>query len=647
MNSATSAPTGWQKLIIGGLLAVIGFALALWEVWTPDTHPAAGAGVVLDRALVSGSNLPLLARAAHEEAENGPGTVVELPHRVGADGPRYLRYELAFTVAPDRAAEAWGICILRSSTLAGISLDGAPLRLKPGASLGQHFRVNPIFQSLPGPLAAGQHRLEIFTQNHPSTPSGLARIRLGPEQVIHQDCQAIEQQVRQREAGSFYLMSFIGALTLSAALVLRNRSTLYIGLIAATWLVSRYLLNSEHLVSQHPFWTWLLYLLRPLVVLPVALYCLDASERLNVRNLKRLMAFFAAGYLAFLFTPMDHWNDWLLLFGLACIVLLLGVSALMVRHTMRQPGYAATGLAAALGYGLLANATELMRGAGLLDWAQPSVTHWTIPALCVGLGVQLLENMYKHVQLEQAMSRQLRHEVEQQRLVLESEFRKAKVKNERIAVFEERKRIMREMHDGLGSQLVSASALLRHPQPDMGAVSDLLDSAIQEMRIFLDVLSTPHDGAPGQPGRSLNVLLAKLRHHIEPLLRSRNIDLQWDVDELPDELLPSDRARINLLRLLQEAVLNAVKHAQASTLAIRSTTHGHRFVIEVRDNGVGMVSRPTPGAARQGYGLAHMRKRASLIGAELAIEDAAPGTSVCIALTGGPGPAAILLPDET
>ena len=97
------------------------------------------------------------------------------------------------------------------------------------------------------------------------------------------------------------------------------------------------------------------------------------------------------------------------------------------------------------------------------------------------------------------------------------------------------------------------------------------------------------------------------------------------------DLEPSDAG--HLLRILQEAVGNAMRHANAERVTLSADRDGSGAVLCVADDGSG-------GAAtrRGGRGLANMHRRARELGGELAIESDAEGTRVVLRLPGRRGP---------
>jgi PAS domain S-box-containing protein len=197
-----------------------------------------------------------------------------------------------------------------------------------------------------------------------------------------------------------------------------------------------------------------------------------------------------------------------------------------------------------------------------------------------------------------------------------AEAERLRLGNERMLLLE-RERMMREMHDGLGGQLVSTIAMLERNRWTRSEVSESLRRALDDMRIVIDSLDpTTTD---------LTTSLGKLRARLEPLLRRNGIGLRWQIDEVPglDDYPPEQT--LHFLRIIQEAVTNAMRHAKPSEVSIRaSAARGEMLLIEIRDNGSGFL----PDSVQGGRGIQHMMSRANALGAELRFERENPGTLV-------------------
>jgi two-component system NarL family sensor kinase len=84
------------------------------------------------------------------------------------------------------------------------------------------------------------------------------------------------------------------------------------------------------------------------------------------------------------------------------------------------------------------------------------------------------------------------------------------------------------------------------------------------------------------------------------------------------------------VRIVQEAVNNAVRHASAKTITVRARPNGATVELSVLDDGAGF--EPRPGAPRAGRGLNAMRSRAAKLGGELAVQSDKKGTRVLLTL---------------
>jgi signal transduction histidine kinase len=103
--------------------------------------------------------------------------------------------------------------------------------------------------------------------------------------------------------------------------------------------------------------------------------------------------------------------------------------------------------------------------------------------------------------------------------------------------------------------------------------------------------------------------------------------MQWLVSDLPPLDHFGPEMSLQAMRIVQEAITNAVKHAEAQTITVETgeaPEHGHSGVfVEIRDDGRGL-SDPV----RPGRGLANMRRRAERLGGLVRVESNGQGTVV-------------------
>lgn len=248
--------------------------------------------------------------------------------------------------------------------------------------------------------------------------------------------------------------------------------------------------------------------------------------------------------------------------------------------------------------------------------------------LMLTLGWVLLQRTTASVREVGRLNATLAQTVARREGELRTAFNQLRESERQRAVEHERRRLMRDMHDGLGSQLVQTLNAVRTQGQGMDhqVIEGMLYHALEELRITLDSLE-PMDG-------DLPTILGTLRQRIAPALEAAGIELDWQVQEVPEVPSLDARGVMHLFRCIQEVFANVVKHAQATRVTVRTWAQDGRVCLSVADNGRGFL---TVGAgASGGRGLNNIRVRAEKIGAEVAFQDAAPGTLVVLAFALGP-----------
>ncbi|MFZ0796440.1 MAG: PAS domain-containing protein [Terriglobales bacterium] len=206
---------------------------------------------------------------------------------------------------------------------------------------------------------------------------------------------------------------------------------------------------------------------------------------------------------------------------------------------------------------------------------------------------------------------------------------------------EERRRIARDLHDGLGQDLAVAKIVLDRVFKQSSAesdkqacieASDIIDRAIQQVRSLSHLLHPPLLDEVG--------LLSALRWYLEGLSERSGIETFLDVQ-------PSDFPRLTLeletavFRIIQEALTNVFRHSEARKVWIGLTQREGATVITVRDDGKGIgkkIAELQPDSV--GIGISGMKQRAKEFGGELRLTNTQPGTLVELVIPSViPGPA--------
>jgi signal transduction histidine kinase len=186
----------------------------------------------------------------------------------------------------------------------------------------------------------------------------------------------------------------------------------------------------------------------------------------------------------------------------------------------------------------------------------------------------------------------------------------------------ERGRIMRDVHDGIGSQLLGLLVQARGGAVKPEAMTIGLQAAIDDLYLVVDSL----DGIDG----TLETALGTFRTRIEPKCAAAGIDIVWRIEDVGPSKAQGPAAVLQIYRILQEALSNALRHGKPNRVVfeLKRDEANNAIALSLNDNGTGFDV-----AARQtGRGLINMRKRAASIAAQLGVTSGATGTCVKLLL---------------
>ncbi|HEV7866818.1 MAG TPA: sensor histidine kinase, partial [Chthoniobacteraceae bacterium] len=190
---------------------------------------------------------------------------------------------------------------------------------------------------------------------------------------------------------------------------------------------------------------------------------------------------------------------------------------------------------------------------------------------------------------------------------------------------QERRRLARELHDATAQTLaalcMNLSALARNESATDRArrlIADsleLAEQATKELRSTAYLLHPPLLDESGLP--------AALRWFVEGLATRSNLKVELDLSPTIKRL--TQEMETTFFRVLQESLMNVVRHSGSETATIRLHEDGEWITLEVRDRGRGFIP-----SRREvfGVGIAGMRERLSQLGGVLLIEPNDPGTAI-------------------
>jgi signal transduction histidine kinase len=194
-------------------------------------------------------------------------------------------------------------------------------------------------------------------------------------------------------------------------------------------------------------------------------------------------------------------------------------------------------------------------------------------------------------------------------------------------LLEERGRLAREVHDGLAQDLWTARL-------KQGRLAGMLEDG-EARELAVEVMETIDTGIADarqavmamRAGSTDGPLLEVVQRYVDDFADRFAIEADFGaIGAVPE--LPA-RTQAELLRIVQEALNNVRKHADATVVRVRATSENGTFRLVVTDNGRGFE----PSRTSDGFGLAGMRERADLIGALLEVASAPrDGTRVAVSL---------------
>jgi signal transduction histidine kinase len=569
----------------------------------------------------------LVSDAATPPADLASAPLRRLPLNRAADQTSALWLAIPLPAAGDRSES------LALSYRPGLTafLDGRPLAAGPGdaSGTGERFVLGNqrwVLELLPG-LHRQQPAQTLQLRLAAPGPSGasLEAPLLGPPAAV----QALDSGRRHWQL--LRAATALGGVLVAAflALVARTRrdepiyalSALHVALLAL--LLSPYVLVEQPLPS--PWWRMLLDAgdLGAKLLLVVICARLAYAWTPPLRRLLWIVAVvglpldLAAAALGWPWSRFDHaWPWW----ALGSRALLFALAWGLALRALRDRGTPATwGTALLVGFSAATWAwvslSVLVLGRPVVDANALAHAGWV-----AWVALLLLRHFNDGARRERQLRERLSLELEQRRRELETVFAAhAQAERERAAS-EQRRRLLQDLHDGLGARLLSVR--LRAPELDAAALAEALDDCLLEMRLSVDTLA--------QDDGDLGVLLGSWRQRIEPVLRSAQCTMDWRVAHAPHLPCLRGGGALELVRGLQELTSNALRHGGARRLIVATEADDQAVTVWLVDDGAGMADNARPGQGRRS-----VMQRAERLGGAVSWHSPAPSQWE----TAGPGTA--------
>jgi len=603
-------------------LSLVVMASALALSLTLSAAPAAGFDTVFERATF------LAGSPAGPPPDNAPGWVeVELPDRWGQRRPDISGigwYRLHFVL--DRVPEAPIAAYIDHLSMNGeLWLNGSWIgrqgRMEP--PVAQNWN-RPLLFALPtGLLRAGDNSLEIAIYRLPDCYGALGPVRIGDASdlsLLHARSSFWRVGVaRAATVGS----GLFAAIMLAFWLGTRDPAYGAFSAVCAAIAVSNLNFHVRDILISSQLWEALVC---SAALLAAAAFWLFA-QRLAARSRgwwESGLALYGVGILALFFVDHAVFHALFEVLGLLALALCAHAALVIANHTRREDR------TSAMIYGAVGSAALVFIGHDValqLGWlSQPArfLYPWVGPLLVAGFGAGLTRRFLRSFREAEGQRDLLVVRVEEKRTELESRFAELRVLERERLLSLERERIMREMHDGVGGHLVRTLSMLEGRGASRDELASELREALADMRLVIDSLDPSAD--------DLGTKLGMLRTRLERILAPEGVELIWRTEALPALPHLGAEASLHVLRIVQEAVTNILRHAQATRLTLSAQLKTGKggtpgVAIEVSDDGIGLAA----GTVR-GRGIANMERRAELLGALLFVRALEGGSGTSVAL---------------
>lgn len=581
-----------------------------------------GNSSVLEKSDVADAPLPWAATPVLSWIENGTSPIDASAAGVVSRLPK-------FDLPPGTSAlrEPNSLFIARLGSAYEIELNGVLLS-SAGTLAGTRDRwraKHPVSLSFPSRLLVEHNELRIRIRAESGARGGLSPVLVGLESTLAPVAQRAELL---RVALPLATAAFSVLVACFCALLWwQQRDGLYAwaGCGEALWAIAVTDAVLEFPPLPWPYWGMALLVLRAAWVWSLYAIAQEVCGRRPRAEYWTVLAIQAAVPLALvLMFALRSTRPVLVWYGLA-VCAFAWVNVRLTAQVWRQPGSQRFVVVLSLWAVLAASLRDAFAGRwepslyAEAAWA-PYVAAVVSAALLWIVSQRFLQARSEAVRLNESLAQR----VEQKERELRDTFDRLSEVDRARVVLAERERILRDMHDGVGSSLATAVRQLEGGQARPQEVVQMLRESMDHLKLSIDAMNLP--------AGDVNALLASLRYRLQPRIEGAGLRVDWNVEPLPLWAAGNDEAMRHLQFLVLEVISNVLQHANASTLSLAARAAHEGIRITLSDDGCGMRGPAQP-LVRS------LRMRAGAIGAALSVEGAAPGTRVSIVLPGSVGPA--------
>ena len=562
----------------------------------------------------------LVSESATLPPDSAPWTTTALPERISKPRDTELVgywYRLHFALGAGAPAQ-W-LYFPRLSGGGAIFVNGHQIGEIPTATIDKHVRwYRPhLLLVPPSVLHPGANTIAVrLATSEPRTSFG---------EVVVGEQAPLRAAYEQRDFWEHSLASTSsqGCLLAGALLLLfwlrRPQERLYgmFGVCLLFWGLRTFLLQMPIVPMEwYALWRLAYYLSTAGFVTMITLFLLKFSGAVPRLFACLLIGNWVAGCLVFAVVGMParpFLNSWWLGSFMPFTFYAIGRLFMVV---LRRCSWSNLAMGLSVALALILTLHDFAAGLGWFGLQEQYLMHIAMPSFLLVMAGVLSDRFVESLRRAESINEELGLRVGAREAEIAESYRRVQMLERVNAATEERQRIMQDMHDGVGSHLLTTLVMVERGTATREETLQQLQECLDDMRLVIESL------APDDP--DLLPVLGNFRHRTEARCRATGMRLYWLNRNLPEQLVVAPHVGLHIMRLLQEALTNVTKHARASTVIIEADFSPTRLKIAVIDDGTGFVSADTG----TGHGLRNMRTRAAALDAVFEVEHLATGTAI-------------------
>lgn len=566
---------------------------------------------------------------------------VQLPyswdaHHRGVQGTAEFSMGVDLPVLP---MEPWAIYFLRLGNAYEVWLNGVLIeRMGHIDAFGvDDYALEPRLVDVPANLLTLHNTLTIRIRADAGRRGGVPVVVVGPEREL---IAAYNTERRWRVTGSGVVV-VVSVLAGLMALLLwatqpiwgalkrpqRDRLYLFAALAEFCWAFRVGVVLMEHPPLPWRWWQPLSVIALGGWVCFMIAFCAASAGWSRHRWMRLFLWFYATLLISFVATvalaPLQQQPTWLTFwYGLLALPV-LPFTAFFLWHTAKHPTWPLVAIALAVSLNVAFSLRDFLVLRLTDAFGQDTLARYSSVVFALTLAMIVLIRFRESGRSAHQVAENLTARVAQKERELLGSYQQLEVLARAQERHTERRRILQDMHDGVGAHITSAIRQLESGRASTHDTLQTLRDGLDQLKLSIDAMNI----APGD----LSALLANLRYRLEPRLVASGISLQWAVavmDPLRDFGTPDMR---HIQFLLFEAISNVLQHANASTLRLEARPEVQRHSspdlteegvrLRLIDDGCGFDVDAIPT-----QGLRSIKARAAALGATVSWQSSSSGT---------------------